>query len=70
MDKSLNMIDKKAVEFTYIELPLWHARPGISHTLYDHRFVASLILLDELIYCDIIDMNSLDCVYERIVFDF
>ena len=55
---------------TYIELPLRHARPGISHALYDHRLVASLILLDELIYCDIIDVNSLDSVYERIVLDF
>ena len=52
---------------TYIELPLRHTGPGISHTLYDYWLVASFILLDELIHCDIIDMNSLDSVHERIV---
>ena len=55
---------------TYIKLPLRHTRPGISHALYDHWLVASLILLYELINCDIIYMNSLNSVHERVVLYF
>ena len=58
------------MSFAYFKLPLFHAWPVISHTLYDHRFATLLVFFYELINGDVIHMNSLYGVFVSRIFNF
>ena len=60
----------KLSSFAYIKLPLFHARPIICHSSYYHWFGSLLIFLYELFNRDIINVDSLYRVLERVILDF
>ena len=67
---SREKIVSKVSSFAYFKLPLFHARPVVSHALYDDRFATFFIFLYELINGDIIHMNSLNSVFVTRILDF
>ena len=70
LDKNCEFLNKKIYtliegrRLTYLELPFLVSGPGFWDTCDDARPIASLVTFNELLNCQVIDVDSFDSVCE------